>query len=76
MHSIINSQTKVGINEKHAIQPLDNNYLTTFLFDKVLERMINNVSKKIINLMIIQIVGLSILFNYDNHLAPPHVFSS
>lgn len=64
------------MNAKHVIYPLDNNDHTIFLFDKVLESMINNVSKKIIDLMIIIILGLSILFNYDSHLAPPHVFSS
>lgn len=54
----------------------DTNSLTTFLFVQVLECSINNISKSFTELMIIIPIGLSILFNDDNHLAPLHVFSS
>lgn len=52
MHSTKNSWTKDRINAKCVTKPFDNNVLTTFLFVKVLESVINNVSKKVIDLMI------------------------
>lgn len=44
---------EVGINAKWATIALNTNALTTFLFAKVIESLINNVSKKVIDLMIV-----------------------
>lgn len=54
LHSKRKSRTKVGMNAKRATKHNQNqNTLTTFLFVQALESVINNVSMKIIYLMII-----------------------
>lgn len=61
LHSTRNSRTKVGLNSKYATKPFDINALTIFHFDKVPDSVIYDVSKKVINLMIILVLFMIII---------------